>query len=217
METKTAIVLGATGLVGRHLVAQLVDAPHISKVIIITRRPIALSSDKLVVYQLNFDTINEYGNRFAGDILFSCLGTTRNKAGSIAAQRKVDLALQYQCAQIAFNQGVSELFLVSSSGANSESQNAYLQMKGELEEKIGDLGFNTLNIFQPSLLLGERKEFRAGERIASAMLPLLCKIPALSKYRPIHAAEVARKMVQVSRMDSDGVNIYRLDDVFPSE
>ncbi len=211
------IVLGATGLVGRHLVAQLVDAPHISKVIIITRRPIALSSDKLVVYQLNFDTINEYGNRFAGDILFSCLGTTRNKAGSIAAQRKVDLDLQYQCAQIAFNQGVSELFLVSSSGANSESQNAYLQMKGELEEKIGDLGFNTLNIFQPSLLLGERKEFRAGERIASAMLPLLCKIPTLSKYRPIHAAEVARKMVQVSRTDSDGVNIYRLDDVFPSE
>ncbi len=217
METKTAIVLGATGLVGRHLVAQLVDAPHISKVIIITRRPIALSSDKLVVYQLNFDTIKEYGNRFAGDILFSCLGTTRNKAGSIAAQRKVDLDLQYQCAQIAFNQGVSELFLVSSSGANSESQNAYLQMKGELEEKIGYLGFNTLNIFQPSLLLGERKEFRAGERIASAMLPLLCKIPALSKYRPIHAAEVARKMVQVSRTDGDGVNIYRLDDVFPSE
>jgi len=217
MESKTAIVLGATGLVGRHLVAQLVDAPHISKVIIITRRPIALSSDKLVVYQLNFDTINEYRNRFAGDILFSCLGTTRNKAGSIAAQRKVDLDLQYQCAQIAFNQGVSELFLVSSSGANSESQNAYLQMKGELEEKIGDLGFNTLNIFQPSLLLGERKEFRAGERVASAMLPLLCKIPTLSKYRPIHAAEVARKMVQVSRTDSDGVNIYRLDDVFPSD
>ena len=210
----TAIVIGATGLVGRALIDQLADADHISKVITLTRRPAEHSCSKVHNQVVEFEHLEDYASSFRADLLFSCLGTTRKQAGSIAAQRKVDLDYQYKAAQLAANHGVRHYLLVSSSGANINSNNPYLQMKGELEQRVQTLPFNRISIFQPSLLLGQRVDFRIGEKLGSWILPVLCTIPGLHRYRPISGEQVAAKMIQVSRQPGQPLEWFRLDEIF---
>jgi uncharacterized protein YbjT (DUF2867 family) len=211
---KTAIVIGATGLVGRSLVNQLAAAAHISDVITLTRRPAGHSSSKVHNRVLNFDLLDDYASLFRGDVLFSCLGTTRKQAGSKAAQRKVDLEYQYKAAQLAAQNGVGHYLLVSSSGADVSSKNAYLQMKGELEEKVQRLPFHRITIFQPSLLLGRRADVRIAEKLGSWILPAVCLIPGLRRYRPIQAGQVAAKMIHVSQKPGGSLEWLRLDEIF---
>ena len=142
------------------------------------------------------------------------MGTTRKQAGSIAAQRKVDLDYQYRAAQLAAERGVGHYLLVSSSGANPKSANPYLQMKGELEEKVQQLPFERISIFQPSLLLGKRPEVRLGEKLGALLLPVLCTLPGLRRYRPIRGEEVAAKMVRVSRQPGASREWFKLDELF---
>ena len=209
-----AIVIGATGLVGRALTDRLGDADHIQKVVTLTRRPAPHACPKIDNRVVNFDPLQDDAALFTGDLLFSCLGTTRKQAGSIAAQRRVDLDYQYQAAQLAADRGVRHYLLVSASGANANSQNPYLRMKGELEEKVQALPFERISIFQPSLLLGQRAEFRLGETLGAMLLPVLCTIPGLRRYRPIRGEEVAAKMVQVSRQPGPPREWFRLDRIF---
>ena len=216
---KTAIVIGATGLVGSQVVAQLIEAKHVSKVGTLTRRalrqPEQHDSAKLENHVVDFDRLADSASLFKGDILFSCLGTTLKQAGSIQAQRVVDLDYQYQAAKLAVEQGVDHLLLVSSSGADSKSLSPYLKMKGELEDKIQTLAFSHISIFQPSLLLGDRHSNRVAEDIASKVLPLICKLPGLKRYRPIYGAEVAEKMVAECAHPKSAVSRFKLDEVFP--
>ena len=217
--SKTAIVIGATGLVGSQVVNQLIEAKHVSKVVTLTRRALRPSEQhdcaKFENHVVDFDCLADSASLFKGDILFSCLGTTLKQAGSIQAQRVVDLDYQYQAAKLAAEQGVGHLLLVSSSGADSKSLSPYLKMKGELEDKIQDLAFSHISIFQPSLLLGNRHSTRAAEDIASKVLPLICKLPGLKRYRPIYGAEVAEKMVAESAQPKSAVRRFKLDEVFP--
>jgi uncharacterized protein YbjT (DUF2867 family) len=209
-----AIVIGATGLVGRALIDQLADADHISNVITLTRHPAGHSCPKIHNQVVDFDHLEDYASSFNADLLFSCLGTTRKQAGSIAAQRKVDLDYQYKAAQLAANHGVHHYLLVSSSSANISSNNPYLQMKGELEQKVQTLPFNRISIFQPSLLLGQRAELRMGEKLGSWILPVLCSIPGLRRFRPIAGEQVAAKMIQASRQPGPSLEWFRLDEIF---
>jgi uncharacterized protein YbjT (DUF2867 family) len=211
---KTAIVIGATGLVGWALTDQLGNADHVRKVITPTRRPSPHASPKVDNRIVDFDLLEDQAALFAADLLFSCLGTTRKQAGSIAAQRKVDLDYQYRAARLAADHGVRHYLLVSASGANAKSNNPYLRMKGELEEKVQALPFERISIFQPSLLLGQRAEFRLGETLGALLLPILCTIPGLRRYRPIRGEEVAAKMVQVSRQPGPPREWFRLDQIF---
>jgi uncharacterized protein YbjT (DUF2867 family) len=212
---KTAIVLGATGLIGQNLTLKLAQQSHIKKVIAVTRKTVDYSHPKIENQVVDFSLLEQYSQTFSGDLLFSCLGTTKKQAGSTAAQRIIDVDYQLTAAKLAANNGVSEYFLVSSSGANATSKNAYLQMKGELENKIMDLGFERICIFQPSLLLGERNHFRIGEKLGSWILPTLCKIPILQRYKPIYGTQVATKMCQVSAQQKVGITRYTLDECFP--
>ena len=211
---KIAIVVGGTGLVGEALVNQLVGADHISKIITLTRSPAEHSSSKVHNQVINFDQMEDYALFFKGDLLFSCLGTTRKQAGSIAAQRLVDLEYQYRAAQLAADNGVNHYLLVSSSGANVDSNNAYLQMKGALEERVQILSFDRISIFQPSLLVGRRAELRMGEKFGGWILPVLCFIPGLRRFRPIKGEQVAAKMVQVSKNPGPKVERFVLDEIF---
>lgn len=217
--SKTAIVIGATGLVGSQIVNQLLKAEHVDKVITLTRRalrePEQHKSTKVENHVVDFDRLPDSAALFQGDILFSCLGTTVKQAGSIKAQRIVDLDYQYQAAKLAQEQGVSHYLLVSSSGADSNSVSPYLKMKGELEDKIEGLGFQYVSIFQPSLLLGKRESARVAEGLASKVLPLICKLPGLKRYRPIYGAEVAQKMVAQSAQPKLSKQRFKLDQVFP--
>lgn len=211
---KKAVVIGATGLVGTALVNKLVTADHIDKVITLTRRPVIYSSTKVENHVVNFDSLEDVESLFNADLLFSCLGTTRSKAGTVAAQRVVDLEYQYNAAQIAAKNGVSHYLLISSSGANAKSHNPYLKMKGELELRVRSLGFKRISIFQPSLLIGKRSEFRFAEKIGSLVLPVLFFIPGLRRYRPITGKQVAEKMLKVSQCAGESLEYFRLDELF---
>ncbi len=211
---KIAIVIGATGLVGRALVDQLADAGHINKVITLTRRPAKHSSSKVFNQVVEFDHLEDHASSFSADFLFSCLGTTLQQAGSITAQRKVDLDYQFKAAQLAADNGLRHYLLVSSSAANDQSRNPYLKMKGELEQRIKSLPFERISIFQPSLLIGQRADFRLGEKLGSWALPVLCNIPWLKRFRPISGEQVAAKMVQVSRQPGQALEWFRLDEIF---
>lgn len=212
---KKVIVLGATGLIGKHLVKQLAECKHISQIMAVTRRKVTYSDPKIENKVIDFNQIEQYGALFKGDILFSCLGTTKKQARTLAAQREVDVEYQLKVAELAANNGVSAYFLVSSSGANSQSKNAYLQMKGDLEDKITELQFKHICIFQPSLLLGAREGFRFGEKLGSWVLPSLCQLPFLRRYRPIYGHQVAAKMCQESMKFKIGIQRFSLDACFP--
>ena len=211
---KTAIVIGATGLVGNALVEQLADADHIDKIITLTRRPAKHPAVKVFNQVVDFERLDEFASLFSADYLFSCLGTTKKQAGGIESQRKVDLDYQFNAAKLAANNGVNHYLLVSSSGANEKSNNPYLQMKGELEHKVQSLPFQRISIFQPSLLLGQRPEVRFGEKLGSLILPVLCRIPLLRKYRPITGKQVAAKMLSVSRQSGKSPEWFHLDEIF---
>ena len=211
---KTAIVIGATGVVGKALITQLCATVEIGKIIAITRRPIEYNSTKVTSKVIDFNQLHEHSSLFNGDILFSCLGTTAKQAGSIKAQRLVDLTYQYQAATLAADQGVSHYLLVSSSGANINSNNAYFQMKGELEEQVSKLALKRISLFRPSLLLGERADFRLAELLGKWLLPIVCLLPGLKKYRPITGQQVAKKMIAVSLQIGESTEIFSLDELF---
>ncbi|KZN49728.1 NAD(P)H-binding protein [Pseudoalteromonas luteoviolacea] len=211
---KTAIVLGATGLIGKNLVQQLAEHPSMSHVTAVTRRPVDYQSPKITNQVVDFDNLSQFAHIFRGDILFSCLGTTKKQAGTIAKQRTVDLDYQLQVAQLAAQNQIKHYFLVSSSGANANSLSPYLQMKGELEQHVKQLHFDTVNIFQPSLLIGQRSDTRIAETLGNYLLPTLCKLPWLKKYRPISGQQVAKKMVSVAMAEHKKTQTYALDVLF---
>ena len=212
--SKTAIVIGATGVVGRAVVNQLAISDVYTKIVTLTRSQALHASDKVENHIVDFDQLEHYAELFGGDALFSCLGTTLKQAGSVDAQRSVDFAYQLHAAELAVRQGVNHYLLVSSSGANSASRSAYLKMKGELEQRVKHLPFNRISIFQPSLLIGERKDQRLGEDIGRMILPVLCKLPLLKRYRPIRGDQVAAKMIRVSLQPGPPLEFFTLDAIF---
>jgi len=213
---KTAIVIGATGLIGSSLVQLLAKSEEFGLVKVITRRPIEYASSKIENHVIDFDSLSKNKHLFDADVLFSCLGTTLKQAGSVAAQRLVDLDYQYIAAKLASEQGVEHYLLVSSSGANHKSMSAYLKIKGELERKVQSLTFKHTSILQPSLLLGDRQRPRFFESLAAKVLPVLCRIPGLGRYRPIPSVFVAQKMLELSIRPSAGFQRIRLNEVFPN-
>ncbi|MGI9278380.1 MAG: NAD(P)H-binding protein [Endozoicomonas sp.] len=211
---KTAIIIGATGLVGSELLNQLLESSEIEKVVALTRRELLQKSDKLESHIIDFENLGQYKEVIKGDLFFSCLGTTKQKAGSLKAQRRIDFDYQLEAAQIAAGNNVPHYLLISSSGANPQSISEYFRMKGELEQAIKQLPFQRVSIFQPSLLLGQRKESRLGEDLAAKLLPFLCQLPGLKKFRPAHDWELARKMLKVATEAGEAVTTYTLDEIF---
>ena len=214
---KKAVVVGATGLVGRHIVQLLSENQNVEEVIAITRREAHFESKKVVNKIIDFECLEDYSELFRCDALFSCLGTTRKQAGTIEAQRLVDFEYQLKVAQLAQSNNVKHYLLVSSSGADSKRSNPYFKMKGDLENMINAMDFQHISIFRPSLLMGDRVDVRYGEKLAASILPLLCRLPPLKRYRPITGEEVAKKMVNCSLnlTNKNQIELYTLDEVFP--
>ncbi len=212
----TAVVLGATGLVGRAVLDQLAQAHHVGRVVAIARRPLAHPSPKVEVRVLDFERLHAQPDLLAGRWLFCCLGTTRRKAGSLAAQRHVDLELPLSAARLGLEAGMRHLLLVSSALAHARSPSAYLRLKGELEAAVSALPLERVSLFRPSVLLGEREESRPGEAAAAWLLSRLAALPWLSRYRPIPAEQLARRMVQVSAQPGPARECFALDQAFPA-
>jgi uncharacterized protein YbjT (DUF2867 family) len=196
MQKRTAVLYGATGLIGKQLVRYLLESPEYSRVTAVVRRPLHLRHPNLQEVVADFDQLEKYSDLMAGDDIFCCLGTTMRKAKTKEAFRRVDFDYPLQIARIAKRNGAQKFLLVSAIGANKHSPFFYNRVKGELEEKLAEIGFPQLLIFRPSLLLGDRKEFRLGEKSAILLSPILSLflIGPLQKYRAIDAKQVAYAM-----------------------
>ena len=211
---RKAVVIGATGVVGREVVNELVNRNEISEVITFTRREVDFGSPKVINYVIDFDNIENYSDLVSGEYFFSCLGTTKSQAGSIEKQRSVDLDYQLEFARLAQKNGVHHYLLVSSPGASIDSSSAYLKMKGELDEKVKELDFASISIFKPSLIVGDRSDFRLGEKVGIVASKLIDHVPGLKKYRSITGVEIAQKMVSEAMKVKNGKRSFELDELF---
>lgn len=207
---KTAIVLGATGLIGKKVTEHLLKNDTYSTVIILVRKPLNINHPKLKQHIFNYDAIDN--TLLKGDDLFCCLGTTIKTAGSKEAFRKVDLDYVVNVAKAAKENGINHFTVVSAMGANKNSTVFYNQIKGEMEESIKSIGFNSTYIIRPSLLLGDRKEFRFGELIGKFfMITLSFLIP--KKYRAIYDVQVAISMIHFMSHTEHGFFIKENDEL----
>ena len=202
---KTALVLGATGLVGKTLVEQLCQDHRYQTVTCLVRKPLSLdffcaSADKVQPIVVDFENLQDYQGYFGCQHIYVCLGTTLKKAGSKGAFRKVDFEYVHVAAQLARAQRAVSFVWISSVGANAKSHNFYLRVKGELENAIiGMSGLDNACAVRPSLLLGEREEMRPAEKLASVISPFLSPllVGGLMKYKPVQAADVAAQMIRL--------------------
>jgi uncharacterized protein YbjT (DUF2867 family) len=212
----TALIAGGSGLVGGFLLQQLLATPEYDRVVAVGRRPLGLSHPKLVQVTAEFAGLDKVTADLRCDDAFCCLGTTIKQAGSPDAFRAVDHGAVLAFAWAARRNGAQRFFAVSSLGANAQSRVFYNRVKGETEEALEVLEFQTLGIFRPSLLLGPRPESRLGERFGAILMwlaePLLQG--SLRKYRAIEAEVVARAMLRCSYgRPGQGVLIFPSDEI----
>ncbi|MBF0453035.1 MAG: NAD(P)H-binding protein [Candidatus Magnetomorum sp.] len=211
---KTAIVIGASGLVGSNLVSLLLDDHRFEKIVIFTRRPSLINHKKLKEHVIQFDSSEAFIPYVKGDVLFSALGTTIKAAGSQANQYLVDYTYQYQFAKAASDNGVQNFVLVSAAHASPDAYFFYSRMKGELERDICRLNFAHIRILKPGLLCGERSQKRPGEWIGFMALTSINRIGLFRRYRPIHGKTVARAMINANFLNEKAHQVFELDRLF---
>ncbi len=209
----TANVIGATGLVGKQLVQQLLANENFEKVRIFVRRNSGLTSPKLEQQIVDFSDEKTWGNSLTGDVLFSTLGTTLKQAGSKEKQYEIDFTFNLNFAKKAKANGIENYVLVSSIGANAKSSVFYTKMKGELDEAVAKIGFKNLAILRPASLTGDRKESRIAEQISIPVLNFLTRF-TLKKYRPISDKIVAQAMINAVLLNRTEKTIWESDEVF---
>jgi len=206
---RTALLAGATGLVGSHLLRLLLADETYQKVTILGRRGLPLTSPKLQQRLIDFDHLADLDAPKVDDV-FCCLGTTIKKAGSQEAFRKVDLGYVEALARVAARAGAKQFLLVSAIGANAKSRVFYSRVKGETEAAVQAVGFAGTHIFRPSMLLGERAESRILERMGTPLMRAVAfaMVGSLRRYRPIPAETVAAAMVKGAKTARAGAHVY---------
>ena len=214
MAQDTALIVGATGLVGGHCLKTLLQSEDYQSVIALTRRPLALQHPRLVPITVDFDKLEEVDPFPTADV-FCALGTTIRRAGSQHAYLKVDFEYGRNVAERSAAAGAKQFLLVSSVGAAPKSGNFYLRVKAELEKAIGALPFESVHFFRPSFLIGHREETRLGESVGVALSRALQFALAgkLRKYRPMPAGTLACAMLAAAREAKPGRHIYHYDDI----
>jgi len=212
---KTALVFGATGLIGSLLVRGLLASPDYARVIAVARRPLTLSDPRLTVLIGDLDALPALAPQLVADEVFIALGTTRAKTPDEAAYYRIDHDYPVQAARIARQNGAQAVLLVSAVGANAASGQFYLRTKGEAERDIIALDFDKTHIFRPSMIMGERAERRPVERLlvaaARVVNPLLRG--AADRYRGIDADAVAQAMIAAAQTDATKLRIYHWKDM----
>lgn len=189
MALKKILLIGSTGLVGQAVLNLALKDPRVSQVIALSRRPLT-EHPRLLNPIVNFDLLPNNASWWDVDAVICTLGTTIKKAGSQDTFRKVDFDYPLNIAKLAQKHGVETYALNSASGANAESSIFYSRIKGEVEDAISDLNFSSLSIVRPSLIGGDRQEFRAGEQAALMAFKLLNPLIP-NKYRTVHADKIA--------------------------
>jgi len=205
----TATLVGATGLIGSYLLEELLNDPYFDTVRILIRRPLDITHSKLEKKIVDFNDSDSLLVALSNnDVLFCAIGSTMKKVkADKEAYRKIDFDIPVNLARFCKMVGCEKFILVSSAGANSKSRNFYQRLKGETDEAVKSVGLKTVHIMRPSLLLGERKEFRFGENIGKAVMTSLSfLIP--EKYKAIQGKDVAKVMLALAKKNDEGVFVH---------
>lgn len=212
---KTAVIFGATGLVGSHCLRLLLESPHYSKVKVFSRREIEIQHPKLEYHIIDFDKIEEYKDDISGHDVFCTLGTTIKKAGSKAAFIKVDYTYVVETAKLALSNNAEQFILVTAMGADEDSVFFYNKVKGQVENEVKKLRYDSIRILRPSLLLGDRNEKRFAEKLAiyiSKFTNLITDIIA-PNYSAVRADQVAKAMIAAAQRPDKGIFIYESNEI----
>ena len=213
MNEHTAVVIGASGLVGSFLLQELLNDPCFNKVRVLLRKPLPLHHPKLVQELVNFDDTSDYENKLGkGDIIFCCVGTTIKKVnGDITEYEKIDYWIPYNAARSGILKGYKKFLIISSAGANRKSKKFYLRIKGKIEEALKEFSFESTYIFRPGQLLGKRTEYRRGEQFLQSVTKFISHflLGSLKRFHSIEARKVARAMVAAAKKDESGIHILQ--------
>ena len=211
---KTALVFGSSGLVGGHLVNQLILNSNYSKIKIFVRSKIELINPKIEIIETDFNDLEKYRNDITGDDCFFCIGTTKKNSPDKNEYKRVELELPKQVAQIAKSNLVNSFVFVSSGYADPKSSGDYLKFKGLVEEDLIRLNFPKLGIMRPSFLLGDRQEKRVGEKIGIFIFKLLSPLflGPLKNMKPIHSETVAKAMIKIANENLEKT-IFESDEI----
>lgn len=201
-----ALVIGATGAIGKDLVKLLLQDDKFDRVDIFVRRDVKTPSAKMVVHVVDFDHPQLWAHLLTGDVLFSCMGTTIRAAGSQKAQWKVDYTYQYEAAQAARKNGVPTYVLVSSMGADAKSKVFYTQMKGALDNAVRELGFEGCFILRPPSLIRKGSD-RFGEKAGIVVLKAFNAMGLMRSFTPMPTEAVAAAMIRLAGCGRKGVEI----------
>ena len=214
---RNALVVGGTGLVGGHLISQLLSSDDYSSVTALVRKKGLPASEKMTEVVFDFKNEESFPKLDHCKHVFCCLGTTIKKAGSREAFRFVDFVLPVRLAKWAESNKAESFSIVTSMGADSSSSIFYNRVKGEVEQQIQEYSIPRINIFRPSLIMGKRKEFRLGEIVGKVVFLILnpLMIGVAKKYRGIHAENIAKGMIYHLDKLQEGVHIIESDKIKP--
>lgn len=218
MSTHTALIVGATGLVGKHLLDHMLTKTYYSKIKILSRRALEIDDPRVEVIVIpDFAEMNSISEQLQAEDYYCVLGTTIKLAGSKENFKKVDLDYPLMLAEIAQKSPEFRQYLVvTAAGSNADSPLFYNQVKGQLEEGLKQLHLRGLKIFRPSLLLGERRDFRLAEEFAKAISKIFSFFMVGLKRRlwSINASDVAKAMHIVASEGKEGIRVYSSNDMF---
>lgn len=216
---KTALVLGSTGLIGSLLLDKLLNHSDYSKVITVVRKPQQINHPKLVEIVTDFNSQVNLDNIETIDSVFSCLGTTRKKTPDLNAYRKIEIDIPVQFAELGNKKGLTKFHYISAIGANVKTSNFYLKMKGEAEKALQHENVKQLFLYRPSLLIGNRSEYRLAENISGKLFPLVNSflVGSLSKYKSIEAEKVAQSLIENDlQLNSEKVSVLYYNEIINS-
>jgi uncharacterized protein YbjT (DUF2867 family) len=208
------VITGASGLIGGYLLKHLLSDEFYSEIIVLARKPLGFSHPRLKELILDFSGIHKIEKIDAAHF-FCCLGTTIRKAGTRERFREVDFSYVAAFAKLAERSGARVFQVVSSIGADPLSRNFYLQVKGEMEESVRSASIPSIVIFRPSMLMGERKEFRFGEEAGKFLMKglNLLLVGKWKKYRGIEGSAVSEAMFLLAKEGKNGIMILESDKI----
>ncbi|MDH0659194.1 MULTISPECIES: NAD-dependent epimerase/dehydratase family protein [Empedobacter] len=216
---KTALVLGSSGLIGSLLLEKLFNHPDYSTIITIVRKPQQINHPKLIEIVTDFNSEINLDDIETIDSIFSCLGTTRKKTPDLDAYHKIEVDIPNQFAKLGIQKGLTKFHYISAIGANTNSSNFYLKMKGEAERTLQKNNIKQLFLYRPSLLIGNRAEYRLAENISAKIFPLINFFLRgnLSKYKSIEAEKVAQSLLENDlQLNSEKVSVLYYNEIINS-
>ena len=212
---KRAIIIGASGLIGKELLTLLLTHQEFENIKVYVRKPLNIQHQKLTEIITDFSNIQELNNSIDGDVIFCCLGSTKSKTPDLNEYRKIDHDYPLFFAKEGLKNGLKQFHLISALGADSKSSNFYTKMKGETEDELKDLPIPSIYIYQPSFLSGNRTENRPLEKVVLFFMKLIdpLLVGGFKKYQSINAITVAKAMINESIKNKKGIFVHKSDQI----